>query len=309
MAATVLDTRARARARRARAACGARSATGPCRPSRPGHRLPADPDRGDVRFQLQPPRLRSGDGSSTTSGTASARRLAPSLRLAGPARGDRRSASSIAFSRPSSRPSWARSSAWRSPATVPRPGRDQQPDLPADGDARGGHGRQPPDPLRSHRAAAAPSRASSRPLYPAGFLTILIAHIMFNISYVVVTVKARLAGFDRRLEEAAMDLGANEWTTFWRVTFPLIFPGIMAAALLAFSPVDRRLRHHELRVGHDQHVPHLGLHAPEERPAGAGQRDRLDHLPRAPSASSRYRPSSAAAATGAERRAERPGRP
>jgi len=72
-------------------------------------------------------------------------------------------------------------------------------------------------------------------LYPTGFLTILIAHIMFNISYVVVTVKARLAGFDRRLEEAAMDLGATEWTTFWRVTFPLIFPGILAAALLAFS--------------------------------------------------------------------------
>jgi spermidine/putrescine transport system permease protein len=67
------------------------------------------------------------------------------------------------------------------------------------------------------------------------FLTILIAHIMFNISYVVVTVRARLQGFDRRLEEAAMDLGANEWQTFWKVTFPLILPGIMAAALLAFS--------------------------------------------------------------------------
>ena len=68
-----------------------------------------------------------------------------------------------------------------------------------------------------------------------GFTTILIAHVMFNISYVVVTVKARLAGFDRRLEEAAMDLGANELATFWRVTFPLIFPGILAAAMLAFS--------------------------------------------------------------------------
>jgi spermidine/putrescine transport system permease protein len=68
-----------------------------------------------------------------------------------------------------------------------------------------------------------------------GFTTILIAHIMFNISYVVVTVKARISGFDRRLEEAAMDLGANEWTTFWRVTFPLIFPGILAAGMLAFS--------------------------------------------------------------------------
>jgi spermidine/putrescine transport system permease protein len=72
-------------------------------------------------------------------------------------------------------------------------------------------------------------------LYPLGFNTILIAHIMFNISYVVVTVRARISGFDRRLEEAAMDLGANEWTTFWKVTFPLIFPGILAAALLAFS--------------------------------------------------------------------------
>jgi spermidine/putrescine transport system permease protein len=58
---------------------------------------------------------------------------------------------------------------------------------------------------------------------------------MFNISFVVVTVKARLTGFDRRLEEAAMDLGASELVTFWKVTFPLIFPGIMAAALLAFS--------------------------------------------------------------------------
>ncbi len=73
------------------------------------------------------------------------------------------------------------------------------------------------------------------PFFPLNELTILIAHIMFNISYVVVTVRARLVGFDRHLEEAAMDLGANEWSTFWRVTFPLILPGIVAAALLAFS--------------------------------------------------------------------------
>jgi spermidine/putrescine transport system permease protein len=65
--------------------------------------------------------------------------------------------------------------------------------------------------------------------------TITIAHIMFNISYVVVTVRARIAGFNRSLEEAAMDLGADEWTTFRKVTFPLIFPGILAAALLAFA--------------------------------------------------------------------------
>lgn len=58
---------------------------------------------------------------------------------------------------------------------------------------------------------------------------------MFNISYVVVTVKARLVGFDRHLEEAAMDLGANEWTTFGRVTLPLIAPGMLAAGLLAFA--------------------------------------------------------------------------
>ena len=65
--------------------------------------------------------------------------------------------------------------------------------------------------------------------------TITIAHIMFNISFVVVTVRARIAGFDRALEEAAMDLGADEWATFRKVTFPLIFPGILAAALLAFA--------------------------------------------------------------------------
>jgi spermidine/putrescine transport system permease protein len=68
-----------------------------------------------------------------------------------------------------------------------------------------------------------------------GFGTILIAHIMFNISYVVVTVRARLVGFDRHLEEAAMDLGANELVTFFKVTLPLIAPGILAASLLAFA--------------------------------------------------------------------------
>jgi spermidine/putrescine transport system permease protein len=65
--------------------------------------------------------------------------------------------------------------------------------------------------------------------------TVVIAHVMFNISFVVVTVRARIAGFDRALEEAAMDLGANEWITFRIVTLPLIFPGILAAALLAFA--------------------------------------------------------------------------
>lgn len=68
-----------------------------------------------------------------------------------------------------------------------------------------------------------------------GFWTILIAHVMFCLSFVVVTVKARLKDLDPFLEQAAMDLYANEWQTFWKVTFPLVFPGILAAALLSFS--------------------------------------------------------------------------
>ena len=68
-----------------------------------------------------------------------------------------------------------------------------------------------------------------------GFWTIVIAHILFTVSFVVVTVKARLAGFDSRLEEAAMDLYANEWQTFRRITLPLAAPGILSGALLAFA--------------------------------------------------------------------------
>jgi len=68
-----------------------------------------------------------------------------------------------------------------------------------------------------------------------GFVTILIAHTMFNVAYVVVTIKARLQGMDTHIEEAAADLGANEWTTFRKVTLPLIAPGVAAAALLAFA--------------------------------------------------------------------------
>jgi spermidine/putrescine transport system permease protein len=70
---------------------------------------------------------------------------------------------------------------------------------------------------------------------PLGRATILIAHVMFCLSYVVVTVKARVAGLDPRLEQAAADLYANEWQTFRRITLPLVAPGIAAGALLAFS--------------------------------------------------------------------------
>ena len=70
---------------------------------------------------------------------------------------------------------------------------------------------------------------------PRGLFTIIIAHVMFNIAFVAITVRARLSGFDRAVEEAAQDLGATPWVTFWRVTFPMIFPGILAGALLAFA--------------------------------------------------------------------------
>ena len=68
-----------------------------------------------------------------------------------------------------------------------------------------------------------------------GFGTIFIAHVMFIVSYVVVTVKARLIGFDRHLEEAAMDLGAGRSTTFRKITLPLLAPAILGAALLGFA--------------------------------------------------------------------------
>lgn len=68
-----------------------------------------------------------------------------------------------------------------------------------------------------------------------GFGTIIIGHVAFNISYVAIVVRARLADMNPHYEEAARDLGANEWRTFWRVTFPLILPGVISGALLAFT--------------------------------------------------------------------------
>ncbi len=68
-----------------------------------------------------------------------------------------------------------------------------------------------------------------------GFWTIFVAHVMFCLSFVVVTVRARLAGMDDSLEQAAMDLYATPSQTFWKITFPLVFPGILGAALLSFS--------------------------------------------------------------------------
>lgn len=68
-----------------------------------------------------------------------------------------------------------------------------------------------------------------------GLLTILIAHVAFNVAYVVVVVRARLSGMDQSIEDAARDLGANPFVTFYRVTLPLLWPGLMAAFLLAFA--------------------------------------------------------------------------
>ena len=68
-----------------------------------------------------------------------------------------------------------------------------------------------------------------------GLTTITLSHIAFSIPFVALVVRARLHGFDRSVEEAAMDLGANEFVTFWRVTLPLILPGVLAGAMLAFT--------------------------------------------------------------------------
>jgi spermidine/putrescine transport system permease protein len=70
---------------------------------------------------------------------------------------------------------------------------------------------------------------------PRGYWTVVIAHIMFDIVYVAITVRARMAAFDKSLEEAAHDLGAGALTTFRLVTFPVLLPGVVAGALLAFA--------------------------------------------------------------------------
>lgn len=68
-----------------------------------------------------------------------------------------------------------------------------------------------------------------------GLPTVVVSHIAFSIPFVALVVQARLQGFDKSFEEAAMDLGANELITFWRVTFPMILPGVLAGALLVFT--------------------------------------------------------------------------
>ena len=71
--------------------------------------------------------------------------------------------------------------------------------------------------------------------FARGFVTIVIAHVAFSLAFVAVTVRARVLGLDPALEEAAQDLGADPWTTFRKITLPLLAPGIVAGALLAFA--------------------------------------------------------------------------
>jgi spermidine/putrescine transport system permease protein len=71
--------------------------------------------------------------------------------------------------------------------------------------------------------------------FARGFVTIIIAHVAFSLAFVAVTVRARVLGLDPTLEEAAQDLGADPWTTFRKITLPLLAPGIVAGALLAFA--------------------------------------------------------------------------
>jgi spermidine/putrescine transport system permease protein len=71
--------------------------------------------------------------------------------------------------------------------------------------------------------------------FTLGLLTITLSHIAFNVPFVALVVRARLHGYDKSIDEAAMDLGANEITTFWRVTLPTIMPGVLSGAMLALT--------------------------------------------------------------------------
>ena len=137
------------------------------------------------------------------------------------------------------------------------------------GHARGGAGRLAPVAVHLGRASRA---GSSR---------ILIAHVMFSVSFVVVTVRSRLIGFDRSIEEAAQDLGANGLQTFFRITLPLIAPAVLAAALLTFALSIDDFVITNFNAGIDRHLPalHLGRGAGVDPAAGerAGGDDLLVH--------------------------------
>ena len=111
-----------------------------------------------------------------------------------------------------------------------------------------------------------------------GFTTLLIAHIMFSISFVVVVVRSRLIGFDRRLEEASADLGASPVTTLPQGHAAADRAGRRCCGDAFFRALDRRLRDLQLQLGRGSHLPALHLRCQPARHPGRGQRDRDDAL-------------------------------
>ena len=105
-----------------------------------------------------------------------------------------------------------------------------------------------------------------------GFTTIVIAHTLFCLSFVAMTVKARTRGMDWSLEDAAMDLGSPPLRTFWKITFPGILPGVVGRLHAVAGPVDRRLHHHVVRGRADGDVPPAGVRLGAHRAAAAGAR-------------------------------------
>ena len=93
----------------------------------------------------------------------------------------------------------------------------------------------PEGPLPLQRLSRQRRSTTRRARLRLSLTTVVLAHVAFCISYVAIVVRARLAGFDRSLEEAAADLGAGPWETFRRVTLPLLLPGVAAGALLVFT--------------------------------------------------------------------------
>ena len=113
-----------------------------------------------------------------------------------------------------------------------------------------------------------------------GFGTILIAHVAFNVAFVVIVLQARLRDIDPSLSEAARDLGSSPIQAFWLITVPVIFPAILSAVAARRGALDRRLHHHQLRRRPDPDLPALGLRLGQGRDPAAGVRDGHADLPR-----------------------------
>ena len=149
--------------------------------------------------------------------------------------------------------------------------------------------------------------------WPLNLGPIIIGHIAFSFPFVAIVVRARMAGFDRALEEASKDLGAGEWQTFCNITLPYMKPGLIAGGAARDDPVARRLRHHLLHLGPgDPDLPDQGLFDGPLRRDARGQR-RLDRADRDDRAADGRRHAAAAAgagrgAAGMNRSADRPGR-